>query len=270
MGRPRKEYKKGQAIGLNGVIFLEELEGHETPSGAYERKILALCPICGKEFETSLRKVVRTNNATKRCQECSEKINAERIANLGKETIVDLTGQKFGKWTVLCMTDKRYMHSPVWHCICECKTERDVPGYELKRGHSKSCGCLKSSGEHLIAENLTELKIIYEKQKTFKDCLNPEHTSYLYFDFYLPDYNCCIEYDGEQHFYPVEFYGGEEKFKRQQLLDSIKNQYCIDNNIKLIRIPYTDYNKINSVYIIDLISGCGAIGDATDSKSVEA
>ena len=67
------------------------------------------------------------------------------------------------------------------------------------------------------------------------------------FDFYLPDYNICIEYDGELHYKSIDFYGGEEELMKQQNRDNIKTQYCKDNNITLIRIPYWDLNNINKI-----------------------
>ena len=156
--------------------------------------------------------------------------------------------------TVIEITNKRQNRTVIWKCQCECGNIIDVSMNHLVSGHTQSCGCLKSSGEYLIGQILQKENINYQTQKIFQECLNPEHTNYLRFDFYLPDYNCCIEYDGEQHFRPVKHFGGEEKFQRQQQLDNIKNQYCKDNNIKLIRIPYTDFNKLNSEYIIDILS----------------
>ena len=66
-------------------------------------------------------------------------------------------------------------------------------------GHTTSCGCYRSKGEKLVKEILNELNIVYKTEKTFKDCINPKTEHVLRFDFYLPDYNCCIEYDGKQH-----------------------------------------------------------------------
>ena len=62
----------------------------------------------------------------------------------------------------------------------------------------------------------------------------------LPFDFYLVDKNTCIEYDGEQHYQPIEFFGGDDNYKKQIIRDNIKNEYCIKNNIKLFRIKYND------------------------------
>jgi very-short-patch-repair endonuclease len=69
----------------------------------------------------------------------------------------------------------------------------------------------------------------------------------LKFDFYLPNYNLCIEYDGRQHFEPIDFFGGEKNFEIIKKRDKIKNEYCLNNNIHLIRIPYNEYKNINSI-----------------------
>jgi very-short-patch-repair endonuclease len=61
----------------------------------------------------------------------------------------------------------------------------------------------------------------------------------LPFDFYLPTINKIIEYDGEHHFVPVKGWGGEKKYNKIKENDEIKNEYCDDNNIELLRIPYT-------------------------------
>lgn len=63
------------------------------------------------------------------------------------------------------------------------------------------------------------------------------------FDFYLPQYNTLIEYDGKQHFEPIEFFGGEEKFNKLQENDKIKNEYCKNNKIPLIRISYKNQKR---------------------------
>lgn len=95
--------------------------------------------------------------------------------------------------------------------------------------------CHESSGERLTRRYLEKNDIRYELQYIFKNCIdiNP-----LPFDFYLPDYNIAIEYQGEQHYRSVDFFGGEEKFKIQQKHDNIKREYCNNNNIRLLEIPY--------------------------------
>ena len=67
------------------------------------------------------------------------------------------------------------------------------------------------------------------------------------FDFYLPELNTCIEYDGKQHFEAIDFFGGEKGLIETQKRDKEKNEYCLKNEILLFRIPYTDLTKINQI-----------------------
>lgn len=95
--------------------------------------------------------------------------------------------------------------------------------------------CNESSGERQVRQWLNKYSIKYEYQKPFNDCRD---ILPLPFDFYLPDYNICIEYQGRQHYESVEYFGGEAKFKLQQKHDNIKREYCKNNNIILLEIPY--------------------------------
>ena len=76
---------------------------------------------------------------------------------------------------------------------------------------------------------------------------NIEGIEYARFDFYIRKLNLIIEYDGQQHFEPVEKFGGQDAFKRTQYRDDIKNKYCLENGINLIRIPYWDYKNIEKI-----------------------
>ena len=67
----------------------------------------------------------------------------------------------------------------------------------LGNGHKTSCGCLRSKGEQKIIQILQENNILFEKEKTFENCFYPDTGGMCRFDFYLPDYNILIEYDGE-------------------------------------------------------------------------
>lgn len=96
-----------------------------------------------------------------------------------------------------------------------------------------------SYGEFLIADFFDKNEIKYIYNKSLKDCIS---SSKLRFDFYLPDFNVCIEFDGMQHFMPVDMFGGEEEFKKLKVRDEIKNKWCELNNIKLVRFNYL-HNK---------------------------
>lgn len=97
--------------------------------------------------------------------------------------------------------------------------------------------CKSSKGELSIISFLSEHDIKYIQEKRFNDC---KYKSYLKFDFYLPELNICIEFDGKQHFKPNEFFGGDEALEETKIRDEIKNKYCENNNIKLIRIRYDE------------------------------
>lgn len=95
--------------------------------------------------------------------------------------------------------------------------------------------CKESVGERNVAKWLDDRDIQYQRQKCFDGCKDKKH---LPFDFYLPEYNCCIEYDGKQHYEPIDYFGGKESFEYTVKHDNIKNDYCKNNGIILLRIPY--------------------------------
>ena len=85
-----------------------------------------------------------------------------------------------------------------------------------------------------------------QTQEVFDGC---KYKRNLPFDFYLPELNICIEFDGKQHYTPIKFFGGDDNYKKQKIRDNIKNEYCIKNNIKLFRIKYDENieEKINEI-----------------------
>ena len=109
------------------------------------------------------------------------------------------------------------------------------PDVHFKRNGCQLCH--EPRNEKIIREFLEKNNIVFERQKQFNDCRTKRP---LPFDFYLSELNICIEFDGRQHFEPVKAFGGEEAFKHQQFKDNIKTQYCLDNNIQLIRISYKE------------------------------
>jgi very-short-patch-repair endonuclease len=120
--------------------------------------------------------------------------------------------------------------------ICPIHGLFTINAYLHKRG--QGCpNCNMSKGERKIETFLLKNNIIFEKQKTFKDC---KYKKLLYFDFYLTNFNLCIEFDGRQHYENVEIFGGEKALKKNKIRDHIKDKYCEKNNIKLIRIKYDE------------------------------
>lgn len=160
----------------------------------------------------------------------------------------NLIGKVFTKLTVLEKVGKdEEKRQALWLCQCECGNTVIVNSSNLIWGNTKSCGCLRASaGEYNITKILKEHNIMFETQKTFDTCIFKETNQYARFDFFLPEYNCLIEYDGQQHFKQVQ---GWEPLKTIQQRDRFKNKWCEENNIRLIHIPYTDFHKISWKYL---------------------
>lgn len=149
---------------------------------------------------------------------------------------IDLTGQTFGKLTVLkpgeTINEKKY-----WICQCECGTIKSILGDSLRKGLTLSCGCLKQShGELLIERILQQHNIPYEKEVSLFERYR--------FDFYI-NKTYLVEYDGSQHFEARNSgWNTQENLEKTQERDRVKNEWCREHHIPLIRIPYTKYPNI--------------------------
>lgn len=111
------------------------------------------------------------------------------------------------------------------------------------RGHGCPI-CKLSKGEFAIMDYLISNDISYIRQYTDTDC---KDTRVLRFDFHIPEHNTMIEFDGIQHFKPIERWGGDVAFEKIQIRDRIKDSHCIDNNIEMIRIPYFEINNVSLI-----------------------
>jgi len=124
---------------------------------------------------------------------------------------------------------------------------------QLVLAHLNGSGCKKcnnSKGELIISNILDTLNIDYKTEYKFDDCI---HKKKLLFDFYLPNHNTCIEFNGKQHYEEVDFFGGKKYLELIKKRDNIKRQYCKNNNIVLIEIKYNqDINDTISSYLLNL------------------
>jgi len=112
--------------------------------------------------------------------------------------------------------------------------------------------CRLSHGERRVYNFLTSNNIKFVSQKRFDKCRNKKK---LPFDFYLPKHNLAIEYNGGLHYFPVEYFGGDESFNGLQERDEIKRNFCEDNKINLLVIPYWDYENIEEILKKELLGG---------------
>lgn len=217
-------YNIGEII--NGLKILAKVPTVDK-RGYVKKEYLCECVIDGKQVQ--IRESHLKNGVG--CMECAGKKRGERQRKphdiyieemLVKNPFIQVTGIYIDQNTKI-----KYI----------CKTcgymGESLPNNLLRGGGCPACKM--SNGEKRVAKYLTDRNIKFETGYTFKDCKN---VFALPFDFYLPEYNICIEYDGEQHFEPVEYFGGQEKFQKQKHNDLIKEQYCKNNNIDLCRIKY--------------------------------
>lgn len=155
----------------------------------------------------------------------------------------DLSNQQFDRWRVISHQGFDKNHSALWLCECECGTQREVAASSLISGKSRSCGCVKSHGERRISELLNEYRIPFTTEQSFSDCYFADTNRIAKFDFYVNN-EYLIEYDGLQHFNSGTGWNTPEKFQKTLEHDKIKNQWCQEHNIPLIRIPYTRYKDL--------------------------
>ena len=195
-----------------------------------------ICPIHGY-FSKGLNNHMRQKQGCNLCG--SKKLSIDDFTN--RSNIIHQRKYDYSKFkysndrtksTIICPIHGEFEQDPVHH---------------LRGPGCSTCQLIASSkGDAFIHKFLTENNIKFESQKIIPG-------STLKMDFYLPDYNMCIEYDGIQHFQPVKQFGGDIEYKIIVARDSRKNEYCSENNIRLVRIGYKDYHKLHSILTTLLI-----------------
>lgn len=172
----------------------------------------------------------------------------------------DLSGRIFGNWTVVSRVDDKFYEcggrAQMYKCRCICGNENDVARAMLISGMSQSCGCLSAPrSEVLVRQYLDNHNLKYEQQKNYDD-LRGIGNGLLSYDFlvYVNDVPYCfIECQGEQHYRPVKYFGGLERFKVQQQHDMLKREYAASKYVDLIEIKYDsrtydDISKVLDIY----------------------
>jgi hypothetical protein len=227
-GRHKTTDEAQELIRNPNIKFISEYRGAEKP-------IRCLCDKCGNEWITN-----RPIDLFKRdggCPYCGKINRGLSRRKTIEEFIVDI--QRVNP-DIEIVGDYLGAHKPI---KCRCKIDNHVwESYpcNLLNGSAGCPICNMSSGERAIIEFLESLNISYTKQKTFEGCSD---IMPLRFDVYDEENNIAIEFQGEQHYFPVDFagYGDEyatEQYKKLKTRDKIKEDYCAANNIRLIKIPY--------------------------------
>lgn len=185
------------------------------------------CTICGHVYPVLPLNLLKGRT----CPQCSLQKTSERLRDTHEIFL-----KKLSKVNADVRVVGDYVNQDTQiECIClKCGNIWFPVPYHLL--HGVGCPrCKQSHGEKTIQAYLERHYIQYECQKRFSDC---RYKSILSFDFYIPQKNMCIEFDGIQHYEPLEVFGGSEAFEETVKRDKIKSNYCLQNGITLLRIPY--------------------------------
>ena len=211
----------------NGYLRLGEYLNNKT-------KMLIKHNLCQNQYK------VTWNNfqGGRRCPKCfgKEKLNNQEIDKKMYELVKDeyvRLGEYKGNHTKILIK----------HNLCG--NTYEVKWNNFHQG-ARCPKCNESKGEKTISDILNSLSIKYTSQKRFPEC---KYKKTLPFDFYIHNKKSklLIEFDGEQHFESIEYFGGEDGFQLTQLRDQIKNDFALSNNIPLLRIPYTEKDNIEQI-----------------------
>ena len=213
-------------------LYGDRFDYSKTEFNGISKDIKIVCKRCGKELTVNARAHLESGY----CYLCGEH------HTLSQEEFLERAKAIHGEKYDYSLAEYAGIDGKV-HLVCK-KCGKDF--WQTAYNHLNGCGCprCKSSvGEKKVAEYLTEHSISFETQKRFDTCKNKRS---LPFDFYLPDHNLCIEYQGVQHFRPVKDFGGEESYRMTKKNDEIKSEWCSrPENPNLLTISYIeDVNEV--------------------------
>ena len=228
-----------KALGVHGLIY-------DYSKSVYKKatsKVTIICKDHG-EFEQTPNNHLSQKSGCPKCKKVKKLTAIEFI-----EKSDEIHDRKYD-YSKVEYKNKRSSVIIICHKHGEFEQTPDHHIYN-KRGCPK---CRESLGEACIRKYLDKNSIKYIFDKPHGNCRNPETGYLLRFDFYLPDYNLCIEFDGQQHFDPYSFNKVKiinekrtQVYKKEFFKDVVKNNYCEENDIKLLRIPYWKIKKIENI-----------------------
>ena len=196
-------------------------------------KITIKCPIHGYFTQLSLNHLKGEG-----CYECG-RVVTNNSKKLSKDKILNKAIEIHGSYYDYSLLDfsKKCTQKNIIICPKHGKFEQTLVNHLSGSGCPK---CNESKGEKYITNWLNSKNIKYIAQYKIPIDTNINSSGNAFIDFYIPEFNTFIEYNGEQHYMPKDKFGGVLTFERQQKRDQYIRDYCFKNNIKLIEIKYND------------------------------
>lgn len=268
----RISYSYGQELGPYHMKYIRETEPdiRTYNPNAHVRKAEFECGFCGKHFVARIGNI--KNGHTKSCG-CQALIASTKVIQQWNSTnptpwnkVEYKSGQTIGDSGVIFVQDepnRRHGRKNLRYAKFQCPICREYFVSLLENvalNKVKSCGNHISLGEEKIAKILSDMDVLFIRQKTFSNLYSQGACRKypLRFDFFLPKYNCCLEYDGIQHFSyrpkNSSTWNTKENYQDTKKRNNIKNKYCQENHIFLVRIPYTEKEKLNIEYFQNILS----------------
>lgn len=222
---PKKEKHYGQDYTgqkYNRLTFISRVE-HSDKKHSY----WAVRCDCGKCFVCINNSI--TSGRTQSCGCLNAELSAQRSHDI---FFHDLTGQQFGKLTVIAFAGQDKSHHSLWKCQCECGKITIVSTPNLTTNHTMSCGCSKQSNGELQVETwLQDHNWCYEAEVSVPELGRQRFDFKIYLD---NNAYAFLEIQGIQHYQPVKHFGGEEAYQIRVQHDQDKRDYCEERNIPLI------------------------------------
>ena len=235
-------YNKDKKLNYNEVKSYVESQGYELISEEYincDTKLIMKCPR-GHKCAISWSNF----RSGKRCRICRqiESSNRQKLSYKNVKEYIESQGYELISDNYINNREKILLKCPEGH---EFYVRLDL----FKVGTRCPQCNVKSHGQKEIENILNKYNIDFNIEYKFDKC---RFKYALPFDFYLSDYNICIEFDGRQHYEIVKHFGGLNGFIETKIRDTVKTEYCKNNNIKLIRIPYWNIDNIEEILIKEL------------------
>lgn len=259
------DIKKGDII-CNWEI-ISDVYREKDKSGRSRGFVDAKCLLCGTIYPKRRADNIGGKHSQS-CRHCQSKNTVREKENrkLIREERVDeaairnpIIGKTFGFLDVLKYVKHTMYGEVIYTCHCNlCNRDEDIVGHRLTSSQMwdrcSSCRDSNSAGERLVYDFLTSYGIKFTQEQTFTG-LTGKHAA-LRFDFAIWHNNkiiALIEVQGEQHYKPVEIFGGEKQFQTQLEYDNRKRGYCLANHIPLLEYSYLDVKEKNTKPIADFL-----------------